>query len=199
MSSTSKSLRQQLLQARQALTTEQQNQHAKQATHQLLRSPWLQRPKHIAVFFSQKGELPTDKLIQALWQRGHYVYLPVLTSLKARKNQPMAFAPYLPNSRMTDSKYGIPEPLCPHQYHRFGKQLQIVITPLVGFDEMGHRLGMGGGFYDRTFAFKKHLPINSPKLIGWAHECQKLPQLTPQPWDIPLDATVTEKQIYHHP
>ncbi len=172
---------------------EQQIQHAEQATLKLLRSPWLQRPKQIAVFLSQKGELSTDKLIQTLWQRGHKVYLPVLNTLRGR---PMAFAPYHPHSNMGQSKYGIPEPLAPHIQHRFGNQLEMVITPLVGFDEQGHRIGMGAGFYDRTFAFKRLLKIERPKLIGWAHECQKLPKIEPQPWDIPLDAIVTEKQIY---
>ncbi|GAB6034439.1 5-formyltetrahydrofolate cyclo-ligase [Galenea microaerophila] len=189
----SQSLRQQLRQIRQSLSPLQQIHHAEQATLKLLRSPWLQRSKHIAVFLSQKGELSTEPLIQALWQRGHHVYLPVLNTLRGR---PMAFAPFTPESQLLPAKFGIPEPMTVDHQHRFGNQLEVVITPLVGFDEQGHRIGMGGGFYDRTFAFKRRLHLERPKLIGWAHECQKVAHIDAQPWDVPLDAIVTEKQIY---
>ena len=62
--------------------------------------------------------------------------------------------------------------------------------PLVGFDRLGHRLGMGGGFYDRTFAAESWR-FRRPCLIGVAHDCQEVEQLSAQPWDVPLDALVT--------
>ena len=68
--------------------------------------------------------------------------------------------------------------------------------PLVGFDEEGGRLGMGGGFYDRSFAFTRIRPRLRPTLIGLAHELQKVQKLPVEPWDIPLDAVVTDHRIY---
>ena len=76
-------------------------------------------------------------------------------------------------------------------------KLDIVVTPLLAFDQNGARLGMGGGFYDRTFAFKrfsKHL--NKPKLWAIALEIQHY-SLKPMPWDVYLDGIVTESNIYH--
>ena len=67
---------------------------------------------------------------------------------------------------------------------------------MVGFDTKGNRLGMGAGFYDRTFNFKLSEKINTPLLIGLAYECQKLDNLTPNSWDVPLDYIITEDTIY---
>ncbi|HID00312.1 MAG TPA: 5-formyltetrahydrofolate cyclo-ligase [Piscirickettsiaceae bacterium] len=69
--------------------------------------------------------------------------------------------------------------------------IRLVITPLVAFDANGSRLGMGGGFYDRTFACKRN-GRHKPLLIGWAHACQEVAHLPRQPWDVPLDGVITE-------
>ena len=196
MKTPTQSLRRQLKQARQQLSAAEQRQHSQQATHLLLRSPWLQRSKQIAVFLSQAGELDTQHLIQALWRRGHQVYLPVLKTFRGFRQRPMAFAPYPPNTPLVKAHFGIPEPKIAQQHHKHGLQMEVVIVPLVGFDKLGNRLGMGGGYYDRSFARKRTLNLQRPILIGWAHECQSVPQLPAQPWDVPLDAVVTEKQIY---
>ena len=66
--------------------------------------------------------------------------------------------------------------------------------PLVGFDAAGNRLGMGGGFYDRTLAFMQRVPRPSPVLIGVAHQCQQEAQLPAAAWDIPLQLIVTDKK-----
>ena len=71
-----------------------------------------------------------------------------------------------------------------------------MLFPLVGFDENGGRLGMGGGFYDRTFAFSRIRPGMAPKLIGLAHDFQKVRELPIEPWDVPLHGVVTDKRRY---
>jgi 5-formyltetrahydrofolate cyclo-ligase len=79
--------------------------------------------------------------------------------------------------------------------------LDVVLMPLVGFDRTGARLGMGGGFYDATFAFKQKLSTGSktstgkPALIGLAHACQQVESLATDTWDIPLFAIATDKEI----
>ena len=74
--------------------------------------------------------------------------------------------------------------------------LDAVLFPLVGFDETGGRLGMGGGFYDRTFAFSRIRPCMAPKLVGLAHDFQRVEQLPIEPWDVPLHGVVTDKRCY---
>ena len=67
------------------------------------------------------------------------------------------------------------------------KQLNLVVTPLVAFDEYHNRIGMGGGYFDRCFAFLRHRNHwISPKLIGVAFACQETERIEPNPWDIRL-------------
>ena len=70
--------------------------------------------------------------------------------------------------------------------------------PLVGFDQQGYRLGMGGGYYDATLAFMQHRRLwRKPRLVGVAYECQRVETLPHDPWDMPLDAVLTERQLYY--
>lgn len=70
--------------------------------------------------------------------------------------------------------------------------IDITLMPLVAFDRSGNRLGMGGGFYDRTFAYKKRYPKQKPNLIGLAHDCQEAITITYEKWDIPLNRILTD-------
>ena len=182
-------------QKRQQLTPSLQLEHARKAARLLLRSQWLQRPKKIALYLDQDGELSTQPLITALWKTHHHLYLPVLKTLRGR---PMAFAEYTPHSKLQPNQFGILEPQMPQHQHLTGNQLDLVLMPLTCFDLQGNRIGMGGGFYDRTFAFKRlnKSSVQRPKLIGWAHECQQLDDIVTEKWDIQLEGLVTEKQIY---
>lgn len=182
-----KSLRQTLRQMRRNLTGSTQRQHALAATQHLIRSRWLQRPKRVAVFLSQDGELATDLLIKRLWHRGHQVLLPIIQP----KSGQLKFAEYLPTTPLVANKFGILEPDVAAHHALNPKVLDLVVMPLVGFDENGNRLGMGGGFYDKTFAFKQGVKCR-PHLVGWAHACQQVTSLPSQPWDVAMDALVTE-------
>jgi len=91
--------------------------------------------------------------------------------------------------------YGIPEPRPIELIDP--RTLDLVLTPLVAFDGSGHRIGMGGGYYDRSFAFlRRRRYWRKPHLLGLAYELQKLPAIIPNDWDIPLDAVATEARIY---
>jgi len=186
-------LRKTLRARRQQLTSNQQQLHSKQACQQLLASALLNQSKKIAVFISQDGELSTNRLIEHLWQTPNLeVYLP---AVETRPNLHMGFSRYTPNTTMRLNSFGIPEPDFPIEHHLSGQQMDLVIMPLVGFDSHGNRLGMGGGFYDRTFAFKLEQPQLKPLLIGWAHSCQQVDTLEKQTWDVPLNALVTERGV----
>lgn len=109
----------------------------------------------------------------------------------------LLFAPFEPGCRMRANKFGILEPLCEQKHLLKPRQIDLMLLPLVAFDGTGNRLGMGGGFYDRSLAHLRHRQhARKPYLIGLAHECQKTGEISAESWDIPLDAIVTEEQVY---
>jgi 5-formyltetrahydrofolate cyclo-ligase len=67
--------------------------------------------------------------------------------------------------------------------------------PLVGFDRLGNRMGMGGGYYDRTLAFMSEHHSGKPKLVGLAHSSQEVELISQQSWDIPLHVIATDREI----
>ena len=73
------------------------------------------------------------------------------------------------------------------------RSLDVVVTPLVAFDKQRNRIGMGSGYYDRTFAFLGPRRIwLRPRLVGLAFDCQRARKISPNPWDIPLSCVLTE-------
>lgn len=192
----SKEIRQQLRTLRQQLSAEQQLKNAQRALNHLKTylSSQISQPAKIALFLAQDGELDTQSSIEYLWQETLYeVYLPVLDT---QADWHMGFCRFEKNSTLKPNQFGILEPDLPIEKHLTGEQLDLVIMPLVGFDSSGNRLGMGGGYYDRTFEFKKKLSHSKPKLIGWAHQCQEYRQIPSEPWDIPLDGLITENGFF---
>jgi 5-formyltetrahydrofolate cyclo-ligase len=98
---------------------------------------------------------------------------------------------------MRANRFNIPEPTLRNRRLRLAWTLDLLLVPLVGFDAGGNRLGMGGGFYDRTLSYLSHRTYwRRPRLIGIAHECQRVAELRLRPWDVPLDMVVTERQVY---
>lgn len=186
-------LRKTLRQKRQSLTFEQQSLHAEQACQHLMSFDGIKNAKRIALFLSQDGELSTQSAIEALWQLEEIeVYLPALETVP---DWHMGFSIYTPESRMVNNQFKILEPDVPNSEHISGRDLDLVIMPLVGFDPQGNRMGMGGGYYDRTFEFKLNRSAQKPLLIGWAHSCQQVESLPAQEWDVPLDGMITENGL----
>jgi len=144
----------------------------------------------IAAYFAVNGEISLDFVIdQALTQRKQ-IYLPNLD------HKALRFAPYSHQQKMRINRFKLPEPDVGEDEMLAPEALDLVLVPLVVFDSMRNRIGMGGGFYDRSFAFRKEPERSSPLLIGVAHELQKVDRLTPEPWDVQLDMIATEKNIY---
>ena len=95
------------------------------------------------------------------------------------------------------NRFGIQEPACSPRHWVRAWQLDLILLPLVAFDESGNRLGMGGGFYDRSLAYRQsRTHSRRPRLIGLAHELQRVEQLATNSWDIPLDMIATEKRVF---
>lgn len=155
---------------------------------QLHRSSQFLAAKRVALYLSNDGEIDPQLVCDDLRQRGKQVYLPVLHPLKEGH---LSFVRYTATTRMKRNRYGIDEPDFRYGQQLHARYLSAVCLPLVAFDERGNRLGMGGGYYDRTLEFMHH-GGQRPALIGCAYEFQQLPQLPAERWDIPLTAIATE-------
>ncbi|MBB1294086.1 5-formyltetrahydrofolate cyclo-ligase [Pseudoalteromonas sp. SR41-4] len=149
---------------------------------------------HIGIYFSNDAELDTSLLIKDLWTKNHALYLPVIHPFNGTT---LYFQRYEENSPMRANRYGILEPklncsqICPLA------ELDYLLMPLVAFDDNGNRLGMGGGFYDKTLARYEKENWQKPQLIGLAHQCQHVPSLPVESWDVPLNYIITPQKIYH--
>ena len=173
-------LRQQIRKTRANLTALQQQQAEDSITQQALALIEERNAQHIALYLSFDGEISTDKLIKILWAQGKQVYLPVLHPFNPNH---LLFLRYLPDTPMCQNKFGIWEPKLNVQNVLPLDELDILFTPLVAFDKQGNRLGMGGGFYDRTL---QNWQNSSFIPVGLAHQCQQVEQLPTEAWDVPL-------------
>lgn len=173
-------LRQQIRKTRANLTALQQQQAEDSITQQALALIEERNAQHIALYISFDGEISTEKLIKILWMQGKQVYLPVLHPFNPNH---LLFLRYLPETPMLKNKFGILEPKLNVQNVLPLKELDILFTPLVAFDKQGNRLGMGGGFYDRTLQNWRN---SSFIPVGLAHQCQQVEQLPTEVWDVPL-------------
>ncbi|WP_075184861.1 5-formyltetrahydrofolate cyclo-ligase [Teredinibacter haidensis] len=181
-------LRSHIRSQRNALSSLQQRTAASNLCNQIVKLPEYKRARHIALYFANDGEISPHHLGQTARSQQKKTYYPVLT------RQQMIFRPYKGRQKLMKNRFNIPEPL-PRYRARQVRELDIVFLPLVAFDEEGNRLGMGGGFYDRTFAFKNQSPFVRPLLIGLAHQLQQQGQLITEAWDIPLDMIATDKEV----
>ncbi len=183
-------IRKEIRQKRRALTADQQAHFAEQAAARMLGFAPVVEAKSVAVFLSFDGELDTRPLIEGLWRAGKQVYLPVLHPFSPGN---LLFLRYLPDSLLATNRLKILEPALDVRHVLPLDRLDVLITPLVAFDRTGQRLGMGGGFYDRTLQnWRAHgfLPV------GYAHDCQQVESLPVQEWDIPLPVVVTPTKIW---
>ncbi|WP_342754167.1 5-formyltetrahydrofolate cyclo-ligase [Pantoea sp. MBD-2R] len=175
---------------RRGLTSEQQQQAAIHVAEHALNFPAIQQAKKIALFLSFDGELNTRPLIAKFWQHNQRVYLPVLHPFS--KGQ-LLFFRYDTDTVLTPNRLGIPEPPLDIRNLATLSELDVLMVPLVAFDNQGQRLGMGGGFYDRTLQnWQQHnvLPI------GLAHDCQQVEALPVADWDVPLKAIITPSKLW---
>ncbi|MBW9432992.1 5-formyltetrahydrofolate cyclo-ligase [Atlantibacter hermannii] len=183
--STRQQIRQQIRLRRKSLTHEQQTQAAQQAAARMMGFAPVVEAQTVAAFLSFDGELDTRPLIEGLWRAGKKVYLPVLHPFSAGN---LLFLRYFPDSDLVLNHFKIHEPALDVRHVLPLNKLDVLITPLVAFDATGQRLGMGGGFYDRTL---QNWRAHGLFPVGYAHDCQQVDALPVEKWDIPLPAVIT--------
>ncbi|MDI3325133.1 5-formyltetrahydrofolate cyclo-ligase [Pontibacterium granulatum] len=187
-------LRQEIRRKRRALTKQQQLRAAKRLHAQICRRPEFIRARHIALYLPNDGEIDPRPLLESCWRMGKKTYLPVLHPILHNR---LWFVPFDRNTKLVRNIYNIEEPPLLKSPRRPPWALDMVLLPLVAFDADGNRMGMGGGYYDRTFSFKsRRQSIQGPKLVGLAHELQRVERLPVESWDIPLAGIITDEDCY---
>jgi len=182
-------LRRRLKIQRNMLSAGQQRQAGWRFARRAQYYPPLRRAQRLAIYLAVRGELTLSPFIKLAWQRGQKLYLPVLH----RRLPTLRFVAYSPQQVMRYNRFGIAEPaICRPQIMR--NRLQAIIMPLLAFDAQGVRLGMGGGYYDRTLSNFRHR--SQPRRIGVGYAFQALPHLPARAWDVPLHAALTDKRHY---
>jgi len=178
---------------RQALSAVDQQRHSQCLCDNLSKQKNYRNSQHLACYLANDGEIDPYLLIEHAWFANKNVYLPILSPIK----NSLYFAPYDEYSEFRLNRFGIAEPICHPSEWIKASQLDLLLLPLVAFDLDGNRVGMGGGFYDRTLAYLQHRRHwRKPELVGLAHEIQKADHLNRQNWDIPLNGIITEKRYY---
>lgn len=180
-------LRAQILATRSSLHPHQRRRADRQICVHLLRLLEERDFVDVAGFMPFRGEPDTVPALEALAEAGRRIWLPVVDG------EGMHFHRWQPGAEMRPNRFGIPEPVgsrrCPPE------RLELVLTPLVAYAGTGNRLGMGAGYYDRTFEFMRRDPAAGPWLVGVAYALQQVDSLPAEAWDIPLGAVVTERGL----
>jgi 5-formyltetrahydrofolate cyclo-ligase len=183
-------LRRELRAARRSLSVFQQKIAAAQLTRRLGKLPALQTARHIALYWPMDGEIDPRRLPRDGRFAAHRFYLPVLRAFPALTLRFVRWHPGMPLHR---NRFGIPEPAGRRTLP--ARNLDAILLPLTGFDDHGNRLGMGGGFYDRTLSFRRR-GGRKPLLIGVAHACQQVASLPVAAWDVPLGMIATDRRAF---
>lgn len=165
-------------------------QAAQELADRVVALPEYQQADRIAAYCAVNGEIGLNTLIDHALAEGKEIYLPNLDQ------QALRFAPYFHGQKMRINRFRLPEPDVNDGEMLSPGALDLVLAPLVVFDSNRNRIGMGGGFYDRSFAFRKNSEHGRPLLIGVAHEIQKVDRIVPEEWDVRLDMIVTDQAIY---
>lgn len=189
-----RALRHRLRAARSSLGRAEQRSHSLALARLLGRQIAFLRAHRIGAYWSADGEIDPLPLLRLAHARHKRCFLPVLRPHPRKK---LWFLEYRLGDPLDTNRFGIPEPRLRNRRIRLPWALDLLLLPLVGFDADCNRLGMGGGYYDRTLAYRRrHRRWRRPRLVGIAHECQRVKALQTNPWDVPLDMVVTEKRIY---
>lgn len=182
---------------RRRLSASEQSAAARSFARVVARAHLLRPGSHVAVYHRQGSEADMAGVIALARRLGCVLYLPAITQ---RRGNRMEFVRFDAHTRLRLNPFGIREPDPAAARRTPIRELDLVLLPLVAVDAQGWRLGSGAGFYDRRLhRLRAGRRWRRPKLVGIAYEFQRVPQLGCAPWDVPLDAVVTEKNFHSFP
>ena len=169
------------------MTAAQRAAASRRISDRFLNSRYFLSSKSIGCYLATPFEVDTAAIIERAWRAKKRIFVPVVHS-----NGLMSFCDLRRETNLVRNRFGIWEP--EYTSAVSAKSLDVVVTPTVAIDRQGNRIGMGGGFYDRAFAFLRNREKwRRPKLVGLGFECQEVEKISPSPWDIPLSCVLTER------
>jgi len=178
---------------RRALSAQQRTAAANKFAEHFSKTRIFINSERIAFYMANDGELDPSCLMQIAWSMGKTCYLPVLT---ANHDKSLMFAPYEPGDPLIYNRFGIGEPYVAARHRVKARALDLIVMPLVAFDKNGNRIGMGGGYYDRTLGYLKFRSNwLKPKLAGIGYEFQLVKNIEAESWDVPLAYIATEEKL----
>jgi len=178
---------------RRALSEHQRLDNASRFADYFSKTAFFRYAKRVSFYIAHDGELDLAPLLGIAWSMKKACFLPVLNGPYSNS---LKFVRYRPGDPMGKNKYAIDEPIAAARHRKDAIQLDLVLTPLVAFDDHCNRIGMGGGYYDRTFAFlKNRRHWLRPRMVGVAYEFQQTKSIKAKPWDIPLTAIATNQRM----
>lgn len=188
-------LRRRLRAKRNALTPEARSAASEQLALRVAGLRLFCAARRIACYLAHDGEIDPAPILARARAMGKQCHLPVLSRLRFDR---LWFAPIRSDTTYRRNRFGIPEPEVPARQLRRAQELDLILLPLVGFDARGHRLGMGGGYYDKSLAFLRNRNHwRKPHLLGLAYDFQRVDSSLPaDDWDIPLAGIVTDRDMY---
>lgn len=186
-------LRGELRRKRASLDTAKRRYAAGRVGRLALSARFIARGRRIGFYMPTQDELDILPLMnRALWM-GIECYLPVVPGSRKKR---LWFTRLGGTSDRTHNRFEIPEYGIHHRKRRIA-YLDVVFMPLLGFDSRGYRMGMGGGYYDASLAYlSRRSHWHRPRLVGVGFEVQKCDHIPEDPWDIRLDAVITERGVY---
>ena len=184
------SVRRRLREQRAALSARERVQAAAGIVGVLEQIPEFLVDPRIAGYWAVGGEVPLNVVQMRLKSREQQYFLPRLDDAGT-----LQFCAWQTGAELVPNRFGISEPAA-DAARCAARELDVVLVPLLGFDRNGNRLGMGAGYYDRTFAWLRDQPRPAqPLLVGIGYHFQELTELAAQPWDVPLDYIATEREL----
>ena len=180
-------LRQTLRDARSSMSTYDVEKHSLAIAQRAY--PLVSHAHRMAGYFALGCEVDVAPLLEQCRTNDQLTYAPLV-----KQGNTMSFVPFKENTQIAINQYGIKEPIAKESDYLRPGQLDAVLVPLVGFDSHCNRMGMGGGYYDRSFSHRRD-SAGKPLLVGVAFDFQGVESVHADWWDVPLDYIVTETRI----
>ena len=179
-------LRRQMKQARNALPPKEREVRSARAVERLAQSPLFQEAQTVMIYDHVGGELSLDSLLDHPASAGKTFCYPLCVS----RTEMIAMVP----GGWQTGAYGIREPIRELSREVPPEKIDLVVCPGTAFDAACHRLGMGGGYYDR------YLPkCISARIVMVAYELQRVDSIPSESWDRPVERVFTEERAYGSP
>ena len=194
MSTEKTDLRRALRNRRNRLTPEEQRLAARKLAAKVVGMRLYRASRRIACYLPIDGEIDPCFIIEHIHRMRKICYLPAISRLSHDR---LWFAKNQDGTELVRNRYGVLEPDVKTRDLVRARELDLILMPLVGFDDHGNRLGMGAGFYDHTLAFlRQRKGWRKPHIIGLAYDFQRINGIEADPWDVPLQGVVTDQAVY---